>query len=159
MSIEKPAVRPANPHFSSGPCAKIPGWTPDLLRNALTGRSHRSRDGKARLKEAIALTREILEVPDSHRIAIVPASDTGAVEIGRPSSCSALSLAMFSAASRNRSDWRCIRWSRVCAPRTGRVWAWVLSRAMLRACSVAARVSAGSSRSGCRPWDRRAAFE
>ena len=81
MSIEKPAVRPANPHFSSGPCAKIPGWTPDLLRNALTGRSHRSRDGKARLKEAIALTREILEVPDSHRIAIVPASDTGAVEM------------------------------------------------------------------------------
>jgi phosphoserine aminotransferase len=81
MTIDKPAVRPANPHFSSGPCAKIPGWTPHLLKNALTGRSHRSREGKARLKRAIDLTREVLEVPGSHLIGIVPASDTGAVEM------------------------------------------------------------------------------
>src|SRR4029079_5702227 len=81
MTTEKPAVRPVNPHFSSGPCAKIPGWSPDLLTQALTGRSHRSSEGKARLKQAIALTREVLEVPDSHLIGIVPASDTGAVEM------------------------------------------------------------------------------
>ena len=79
--IDKPAMRPANPHFSSGPCAKIPGWSPDLLTQSLTGRSHRSSEGKARLKQAITLTREILEVPDSHLIGIVPASDTGAVEM------------------------------------------------------------------------------
>ena len=80
-TLEKPAVRPANPHFSSGPCAKIPGWSPDLLSQALTGRSHRSGEGKARLKQAITLTRELLEVPASHLIGIVPASDTGAVEM------------------------------------------------------------------------------
>ncbi|MGI9482626.1 MAG: phosphoserine transaminase, partial [Hyphomicrobiales bacterium] len=67
--------------FSSGPCAKFPGWTPDLLENALLGRSHRSGEGKARLKYAIDLTREILQVPDDYLIGIVPASDTGAVEI------------------------------------------------------------------------------
>ena len=77
----KPAARPANPRFSSGPCAKIPGWTPALLDNALIGRSHRSGEGKARLKQAISLTRDVLQVPDSHLIGIVPASDTGAVEI------------------------------------------------------------------------------
>jgi len=81
MTIAKPAVRPAVSHFSSGPCAKIPGWTPKLLETALTGRSHRSSQGKARLKQAIQLTREVLEVPASHRIGIVPASDTGAVEM------------------------------------------------------------------------------
>jgi phosphoserine aminotransferase len=81
MTIEKPAVRPANPHFSSGPCAKIPGWSPKLLEHALIGRSHRSSEGKARLKLAIQLTREVLEVPASHVIGIVPASDTGAVEM------------------------------------------------------------------------------
>src|SRR5262245_36139717 len=80
-TVTKPAVRPVNPHFSSGPCAKIPGWSPDLLSQALTGRSHRSSEGKARLKQAITLTREILEVPASHLIGIVPASDTGAVEM------------------------------------------------------------------------------
>lgn len=80
-AITKPAVRPANPHFSSGPCAKIPGWTPDLLKSALVGRSHRSGEGKARLKRAIELTREVLEVPATHVIGIVPASDTGAVEM------------------------------------------------------------------------------
>jgi len=60
MTISKPALRPACPHFSSGPCAKIPGWTPQHLSSALTGRSHRSPEGKARLKEAIALTRKVL---------------------------------------------------------------------------------------------------
>ena len=81
MTIPKPALRPKNPQFSSGPCAKIPGWTPDLLRTASVGRSHRSGEGKARLKQAIELTREVLEVPADHRIGIVPASDTGAVEM------------------------------------------------------------------------------
>ena len=81
MTIANPALRPVTPQFSSGPCAKIPGWTPDLLKTASVGRSHRSADGKARLKEAIALTREILEVPADYRIGIVPASDTGAVEM------------------------------------------------------------------------------
>ena len=81
MSNPKPALRPANPHFSSGPCAKPPGWSTDWLAGALLGRSHRSAEGKARLKRAIELTRKVLEVPDSHLIAIVPASDTGAVEL------------------------------------------------------------------------------
>ncbi len=80
-TLTKPLVRPARPHFSSGPCAKIPGWSPQLLEAALVGRSHRSGPGKARLKRSIALTREVLEVPDSHLIGIVPASDTGAVEM------------------------------------------------------------------------------
>lgn len=77
----KPAVRPACAHFSSGPCAKIPGWSPNLLNTDVLGRSHRSSLGKARLKRAITLTREVLEVPDTHLIGIVPASDTGAVEM------------------------------------------------------------------------------
>jgi phosphoserine aminotransferase len=77
----KPAVRPASPHFSSGPCAKMPGWSPRLLENALVGRSHRSAEGKARLGQAIDLTREVLGVPADYRIGIVPASDTGAVEM------------------------------------------------------------------------------
>ncbi len=81
MTTAKPAVRPEIPHFSSGPCAKIPGWSPKLLETAFLGRSHRSADGRARLKQAIALTREVLEVPATHRIGIVPASDTGAVEM------------------------------------------------------------------------------
>ncbi|HET7716076.1 MAG TPA: phosphoserine transaminase, partial [Bauldia sp.] len=76
-----PAVRPANPNFSSGPCAKRPGWSLDVLANAALGRSHRAKIGKQKLKEAIDLTREVLEVPDSHLIGIVPASDTGAVEM------------------------------------------------------------------------------
>ena len=79
--IAKPATRPANPRFSSGPCTKIPGWNTSLLDNALVGRSHRSAEGKARLKYAIDLTREVLEVPDDYLIGIVPASDTGAVEM------------------------------------------------------------------------------
>jgi phosphoserine aminotransferase len=81
MTHPRPAVRPAIPHFSSGPCAKPPGWSADWLSNALLGRSHRSGEGKARLRRAIELTRKVLEVPDSHLIAIVPASDTGAVEL------------------------------------------------------------------------------
>jgi phosphoserine aminotransferase len=80
-TLTKPLVRPTRPHFSSGPCAKIPGWTPQMLETALVGRSHRSGPGKARLKRAIELTREVLEVPDDHLIGIVPASDTGAVEM------------------------------------------------------------------------------
>ena len=81
MTISKPAKRPACAHFSSGPCAKIPGWTPELLNTDVLGRSHRSSLGKLRLKRAIELTREVLEVPPTHLIGIVPASDTGAVEM------------------------------------------------------------------------------
>ena len=77
----KPALRPANPRFSSGPCAKRPGWTPEALADAALGRSHRAKIGKSKLKQAIDLTREILGVPDDYRIGIVPASDTGAVEM------------------------------------------------------------------------------
>ena len=76
-----PAVRPAVPHFSSGPCAKRPGWSLQALTDAVLGRSHRSKAGKAKLKRAIDLTREVLEVPADYRIGIVPASDTGAVEM------------------------------------------------------------------------------
>ncbi len=81
MTIAKPAVRPTVPHFSSGPCAKRPGWSPQALNGAVLGRSHRSKIGKARLTRAIDLTREILAVPADYRIGIVPASDTGAVEM------------------------------------------------------------------------------
>jgi phosphoserine aminotransferase len=81
MTATKPGVRPATPHFSSGPCAKRPGWSLQNLTDAVLGRSHRSRIGKAKLKRAIDLTREVLEVPADYRIAIVPASDTGAVEM------------------------------------------------------------------------------
>ena len=81
MTTAKPAVRPAVPHFSSGPCAKRPGWNPQNLKDAVVGRSHRAKIGKARLKLAIDLTREVLEVPADYKIGIVPASDTGAVEM------------------------------------------------------------------------------
>ena len=81
LDTTKPAARPANPRFSSGPCAKIPGFSLDMLANAPLGRSHRSAVGKAKLAEAIALTREVLEIPDDYRIGIVPASDTGAMEM------------------------------------------------------------------------------
>jgi len=80
-TLAKPAMRPARPEFSSGPCAKRPGWAPEYLQNAVLGRSHRSKLGKARLKEAIDRTREVLEVPDDYLIGIVPGSDTGAVEM------------------------------------------------------------------------------
>src|ERR671912_799659 len=76
-----PAARPRAPHSSSGPCAKRPGWSLQTLKTDSLGRSHRAKLGKARLKRAIDLTREVLEVPADHRIGIVPASDTGAVEM------------------------------------------------------------------------------
>src|SRR5689334_6472085 len=81
MTGKSPAVRPARPFFSSGPCAKRPGWTPEALKGALVGRSHRSKPGKAKLKDAIERTRKLLGVPADYRIGIVPASDTGAVEM------------------------------------------------------------------------------
>jgi phosphoserine aminotransferase len=81
MTAPRPSRLPANPRFSSGPCAKPPTWSLDALKGASLGRSHRAAEGKARLRRAIDLTREVLEVPDSHRIGIVPASDTGAVEM------------------------------------------------------------------------------
>jgi len=81
MSETKPGVRPVTPHFSSGPCAKRPGWTVQNLTDAALGRSHRAKVGKAKLKRAIDLTREVLEIPADYRIGIVPASDTGAVEM------------------------------------------------------------------------------
>jgi len=81
MTNAMPAVRPQVPHFSSGPCAKRPGWSLQALTDAALGRSHRAKLGKAKLKRAIDLTREVLEVPAGHRIGIVPASDTGAVEM------------------------------------------------------------------------------
>lgn len=80
-NLNEPGVRPNNPNFSSGPCAKRPGWTVEALANAPVGRSHRAKIGKAKLAEAINLTREVLEVPANYRIGIVPASDTGAVEM------------------------------------------------------------------------------
>ena len=88
--LAAPARKPANPNFSSGPCAKRPGWSLDALKDAALGRSHRAKIGKQKLKQAIDLTREVLEVPADYRIGIVPASDTGAVEmalwslLGRP---------------------------------------------------------------------------
>src|SRR5258707_1262829 len=81
MTVAKPALRPNVPHFSSGPCAKRPGWNPQNLKDAALGRSHRAKIGKAKLKLAIELTREVLEVPAGYKIGIVPASDTGAVEM------------------------------------------------------------------------------
>ncbi len=76
-----PELRPVNTHFSSGPCSKRPGWSLDALSDAALGRSHRAKVGKSKLKQAIDLTREILQVPADYRIGIVPASDTGAVEM------------------------------------------------------------------------------
>lgn len=81
MTVAKPASRPNVPHFSSGPCAKRPGWAPQNLKDAALGRSHRAKVGKTKLKLAIDLTREVLEVPADYKIGIVPASDTGAVEM------------------------------------------------------------------------------
>jgi phosphoserine aminotransferase len=80
-AIERPLMRPQNPFFSAGPCAKHPGWSLNNLRNAMLGRSHRSAAGKARLKLAIDRTRALLKLPDDYLVAIVPGSDTGAVEM------------------------------------------------------------------------------
>ncbi len=79
--VDMPASRPANPRFSSGPCAKRPGWIPQVLSDAALGRSHRAKAGKGKLKLAIDLTREVLRVPPDYRIGITPGSDTGAFEM------------------------------------------------------------------------------
>ncbi|MEM6810836.1 MAG: phosphoserine transaminase [Pseudomonadota bacterium] len=79
--MQKPATKPNRPFFSSGPCAKRPGWSPQVLEDAWLGRSHRAAGGKAKLKEVIDRHRELLGIPDDYRCAIVPASDTGAVEM------------------------------------------------------------------------------
>ncbi len=81
MTNPMPGMRPHAPHFSSGPCAKRPGWSLQALTDAALGRSHRAKVGKAKLKRAIDLTRDVLEIPSNYRIGIVPASDTGAVEM------------------------------------------------------------------------------
>jgi len=80
-TVTPPDVRPNNTHFASGPCSKRPDWSLEALSDAALGRSHRAKVGKAKLKQAIDLTREVLEVPADYRIGIVPASDTGAVEM------------------------------------------------------------------------------
>lgn len=80
-TIQKPGTRPENPRFSSGPCTKRPGWSLKNLENASLGRSHRAKEGKSRLAHAIDLTRDVLQVPDDYHVGIVPASDTGAVEM------------------------------------------------------------------------------
>jgi phosphoserine aminotransferase len=79
--VNRPAVRPARPFFSSGPCAKRPGWTPEALNKALVGRSHRSKPGKAKLKDAIERTKKLLGIPANYKVGIMPASDTGAMEM------------------------------------------------------------------------------
>lgn len=81
LAAPRPDLRPANPDFSSGPCAKRPGWTPEVLAGAFLGRSHRAAEGKARLNEVITRSRAILGIPADWRVGIVPASDTGAVEL------------------------------------------------------------------------------
>jgi len=77
----KPTRRPNRPHFSSGPCAKRPGWSSDALRDAAVGRSHRSKVGKQKLADVIERSRRLLGLPDDYQLGIVPASDTGAVEM------------------------------------------------------------------------------
>ena len=77
----KPQLKPINPFFSSGPCAKRPGWNPSILKEAILGRSHRSKIALNRINEVVELTREILKIPQNYKIAIVPASDTGAIEM------------------------------------------------------------------------------
>jgi len=79
--MNKPTVRPARPFFSSGPCAKPPGWTPDVLKDAFIARSHRATEGKARLAEVIDRTRDLLGIPADYLVGIVPGSDTGAIEM------------------------------------------------------------------------------
>ena len=81
QSIQKPGMRPAVPNFSSGPCAKRPGWTPEVLKDAFLGRSHRHATGKDRINEVVDRTRKMLGIPDDYRLGIVPASDTGAIEM------------------------------------------------------------------------------
>ena len=94
-AAEKPATKPRRPQFSSGPCAKPPGWHADGLATASLGRSHRSKLGKSRIVHAMDMTRHILRLPDTHRIGIVPASDTGAVEMALWSMLGARSATML----------------------------------------------------------------
>ncbi len=94
-TTQMPLVRPASPNFSSGTCAKRPGWTTDVLSDALVGRSHRSKPGKTKLAAAIDLTREVLGVPEDYRIGIVPASDTGAFEMAMWSLLGARGIDVF----------------------------------------------------------------
>ena len=93
--VTKPDTRPDKPCFSSGPCAKRPGWTEAAIADALTGRSHRSAPGKAKLKSVIDRTRAILDIPEHYRIGIVPASDTGAVEMSLWSMLGARGVDLF----------------------------------------------------------------
>jgi phosphoserine aminotransferase len=93
--ISKPGTRPGNPCFSSGPCAKRPGWSPAVLSDALTGRSHRSAPGKAKLKAVIDRSKALLGIPEDYRLGIVPASDTGAVEMALWSMLGARGVDMF----------------------------------------------------------------
>ena len=95
MTTARPATKPACPNFSSGPCAKRPGWSLEALKGALVGRSHRAKPGKAKLQLAIDLTREVLGVPAEYKIGIVPASDTGAVEMALWSMAGARGLDML----------------------------------------------------------------
>ena len=81
ITTQKPKISPQNPNFSSGPCSKRPGWSLEALKDATVGRSHRSKLGKAKLHQAIELSKEILQVPSDYRLGIVPASDTGAFEM------------------------------------------------------------------------------
>lgn len=81
IAVMKPALKPKCPNFSSGPAAKRPGWTPDVLCGALLGRSHRSAEGRARLRRVIEKTKAVLALPADYRVAIVPGSDTGAMEL------------------------------------------------------------------------------
>ena len=101
---EKPTTKPNNPNFSSGPCAKRPGWSVDVLKGALTGRSHRSAPGKAKLKEVIEKHRELLGIPSDYKIGIVPASDTGAVEMALWSMIGARGVDVFAWESFS-TDW------------------------------------------------------
>ena len=79
--MQKPEVKPNHPFFSSGPCSKRPGWNLEALNNAFLGRSHRAKSGKAKLNEVIVKSKELLELPDDYLVGIVPASDTGAIEM------------------------------------------------------------------------------
>src|SRR5258708_23246425 len=95
----KPNMRPARPDFSSGPCAKRPGWTPEVLLDAAVGRSHRSKTGKKKIVEAVDRTRALLGIPADYRIGIVPASDTAPVEMALWSMLCARPVHMLTRAS------------------------------------------------------------
>lgn len=104
MTIAKPDQKPSNPNFSSGPCAKRPGWSFDGLQDALLGRSHRSGPGKAKLKQVIETHRDLLGIPDDYFIGIVPASDTGAFEMAMWSMLGARGVDVFAWESFS-TDW------------------------------------------------------